>query len=150
MQGSEFPFRDVVPGERLKASTVNAILNWIKRQQIHVAGAPFIQTPDGTVIQSGRGGGATVTMARIVCNGPDAEPPPTTNNYWMQCTELRGVADPDDPDEPPVTDLKVGDVFLAVNLGEQLTGTHALRVGTEVVVWQQGDSTGASRWVFCG
>lgn len=101
------------------------------------------------VIRLGAGGGVAGVTARIVCNGPEGEPPPTTNNYWLQCTQLAAVVDPDDPDEPPVTELKEGDIFLAVNLAEQLIGTHGLRVGTEVIAWQQGDSAGASRWVFC-
>jgi len=101
------------------------------------------------VLRLGGAGATPMVTARIVCNGPEGEPPPTTNNYWLQCTQLRGLADPDDPDEPPVTDLKEGDIFLAVNLAEQLIGTHGLRVGTEVIAWQQGDSAGASRWVFC-
>jgi hypothetical protein len=92
--------------------------------------------------------GKTATAA----GGSDitAEMRTTTNNYWLQCTQLRAAADPDDPDEPPATDLKEGDVFLAINLMEQLTGTHGLRVGEEVLAWQQGDSAGNSRWVFCG
>lgn len=102
------------------------------------------------VLRIGGAGGQPAVMARVVCNGPEGEAPPTTNNYWLQCSQLLAAADPDDPDEPPATDLKEGDIFLGVNLTEQLTGTHGLRVGEEVLAWQQGDSAGVSRWVFCG
>lgn len=82
--------------------------------------------------------------AVIVCLGPDGEPQPDDNQYWVQ--DLRVLAGvPGDPAEPT---SGTGGIVLATNFGESGTHTHALHVGEVVDCWNQTDDAGSIRLVF--
>lgn len=86
-------------------------------------------------------------IGRVVCKGPEDEPAPTNEKYWVQITEMVAAA-PDDPDLDIELDASEGDIVLAINIVEAEIHTHAVRVGQSVELKRATDREGVTTWVF--
>ena len=91
----------------------------------------------------GGGGGAGFEAFVIVCLGPEDEPAPTDNSYWLQPRTLGDT----EPSEPPEI-LSAGTIELGWNQGESATETHGLHVGDVVWCERVTDGGGNARLLF--